>query len=72
MKKLLFRAEDLKDFMMRFFTRLDMPPEDAEIAADVLLSADLRGIDSHSFEHLLRKPIAPEVDQPLLSNTGNP
>jgi LDH2 family malate/lactate/ureidoglycolate dehydrogenase len=52
MKKLLFRAEDLKDFMVRFFTRLEVPPEDAEIAADVLLSADLRGIDSHGIIRL--------------------
>lgn len=52
MRKLLFRPEDLKDFMVKFFTQLNVPGEDAEIAADVLLSADLRGIDSHGIIRL--------------------
>lgn len=42
-----FRYEDLKDFAIRYFSAMDVPEIDARIAADVLLSADLRGINSH-------------------------
>jgi L-2-hydroxycarboxylate dehydrogenase (NAD+) len=52
MKKLLFRPKDLNDFMVRFLTRLNVPETDAEIAADILLTADLRGVDSHGIIRL--------------------
>jgi L-2-hydroxycarboxylate dehydrogenase (NAD+) len=51
-KAYLFRAADLKDYMIRFFTRLDVPPADAAISAEVLLAADLRGVDSHGMIRL--------------------
>ena len=51
-KFLLFRAEDLKDYMVRFFVKLNVPQADAETAAEVLLSADLRGVDSHGIIRL--------------------
>lgn len=51
-KYMLFQARDLKDYVVRFFTRLNVPPEDAKIAADVLISADLRGVDSHGIIRL--------------------
>lgn len=44
---LTFRVEELKDYVVRFFTALNVPEVDAHIAADVLVSADLRGISSH-------------------------
>ena len=47
MAKLLFHASDLKDYVVRFFTKLDVPEADAKIAAEILVSADLRGVDSH-------------------------
>jgi L-2-hydroxycarboxylate dehydrogenase (NAD+) len=47
-----FRAQDLKDFMVRFFTKLNVPQVDAETAAEVLLSADLRGVESHGIIRL--------------------
>ena len=47
MAKLIFRAQDLKDYVVRFFTKLDVPEADARIAAEILISADLRGVDSH-------------------------
>lgn len=49
---LLFRAEALKHYMERFFTHLGVPAEDAQIAADVLLAADLRGVASHGIIRL--------------------
>jgi len=39
--------EKVKDFAIRYFTAMDVPEIDARIAADVLLTADLRGINSH-------------------------
>ena len=51
-KAYLFHAQDLKDYMVRFFINLSVSPEDAAIAADVLLSADLRGVDSHGMIRL--------------------
>lgn len=37
----------LKDYVTRFFTALGVSEIDARIAADVLVAADLRGINSH-------------------------
>lgn len=47
MAKLLFRVADLRDYVVRFFIHQGIPREDAVIIADVLVSADLRGVDSH-------------------------
>lgn len=44
---LYVRHEALRAFMEDVFTSLGVPEEDAAIGADVLLEADLRGIDSH-------------------------
>jgi L-2-hydroxycarboxylate dehydrogenase (NAD+) len=44
---LVFDVEALKDYVARFFTAMNVPVSDARIAADVLVSADLRGINSH-------------------------
>ena len=44
---LSFRVDDLKAYVVRFFTALNVPEIDAQIAADVLVSADLRGVNSH-------------------------
>jgi LDH2 family malate/lactate/ureidoglycolate dehydrogenase len=51
-KFLLFRPEDLNDYMVRFFVKLNVPKADAETVAEVLLSADLRGVDSHGIIRL--------------------
>jgi L-2-hydroxycarboxylate dehydrogenase (NAD+) len=48
------RAEPLKEFCVRVFRALDVPEEDARITADVLVQADLRGIDSHGVARLRR------------------
>jgi L-2-hydroxycarboxylate dehydrogenase (NAD+) len=47
MLKLLFRVDDLKEYIVRYFTKLGVPESDARISADILISADLRGVDSH-------------------------
>lgn len=47
MSRLVYRVEDLRDYVIRFFLKHNVPLEDAQIVADVLLAADLRGVDSH-------------------------
>jgi LDH2 family malate/lactate/ureidoglycolate dehydrogenase len=41
---------DLRRFTREVLERLGMPPEDAETEADVLLWANLRGVDSHGVQ----------------------
>ncbi len=48
------QAEPLKDFCVQVFQKLDIPEEDARITADVLVTADLRGINSHGVARLRR------------------
>ena len=47
-----YRYEDLYEYVVRFFVALRVSEADAQIAADVLLSADLRGVDSHGIIRL--------------------
>ena len=42
-----YACEDLKAYVVRFLQAWDVPEIDAQIAADVLVSADLRGVSSH-------------------------
>jgi L-2-hydroxycarboxylate dehydrogenase (NAD+) len=37
----------LKEFVARVFTEMGVPMEDAQVTADVLVAANLRGVDSH-------------------------
>ena len=46
--------EALKDFCKRVFFKLGVPPEEADVTAEVLVEADLRGIDSHGVARLRR------------------
>jgi L-2-hydroxycarboxylate dehydrogenase (NAD+) len=48
----LFRAEDLRSYIIRFFTKLNVPEDHAITAADILISADLRGVSSHGIIRL--------------------
>jgi L-2-hydroxycarboxylate dehydrogenase (NAD+) len=51
-KAILYRSQDLKNYIIRFFLTCNVPRRDAEIIADVLISADLRGVDSHGIIRL--------------------
>ncbi len=44
--------ETLKRFMQNVFTRIGVPEEDAQICADILITSDLRGIESHGIGRL--------------------
>ncbi len=45
---------DLRLTVERIFRKLNVPPEDARQAADVLVCSDLRGVDSHGVSNMLR------------------
>ena len=49
---LRFRREDLIDFVVRYMSKLGVPPDDAAIVGDVLVSADMRGVESHGLIRL--------------------
>lgn len=48
----IFPIEALREFSTRVFLHFGVPKSEAEQAADVLASADLRGIDSHGVARL--------------------
>lgn len=61
--------EPLKEFTREVFIRVGLPPEDAETEADVLVWANLRGVDSHG---VLRIPWYLErVDAGLMNPRPN-
>ena len=47
-------ADDVRETVEDIFRALGMPDEDAAQSADVLLYADLRGIDTHGVSNMLR------------------
>ncbi len=47
-----FTAANLKRFTKEVFTAIGCPTEEAALAAEVLVSADLRGVDSHGVARL--------------------
>ena len=47
MAKNIYKVDDLRDYVVRFFMKYSVPEHDARIAADILVTADLRGVDSH-------------------------
>ncbi|MBT1702116.1 Ldh family oxidoreductase [Chryseosolibacter indicus] len=48
----VFELQRLKDFTYKIFKKIGCPEEQAVLATDVLLNADLRGIDSHGIARL--------------------
>jgi L-2-hydroxycarboxylate dehydrogenase (NAD+) len=47
MSKNIYKVSELSEYIVKFFVKHDLPENDARIVADVLLSADMRGVDSH-------------------------
>lgn len=52
MADIVFSYADLKKFAYEVFQKIGCPEDEAQLATDVLLSADLRGIDSHGIARL--------------------
>ncbi len=48
------QADALRAFCTRVFEKLDVPTPEAKVTADVLVAANLRGIDSHGVARLRR------------------
>ena len=48
------QQEDLRAVTTAVFTKMGVPFDDAALAADVLLLADIRGVDSHGVSNMLR------------------
>ena len=46
--------EALRAMVTAIFEKVGVPPEDAYLGADVLVTADLRGVDSHGVSNMLR------------------
>lgn len=53
MNNILYTEESLRDFTRKIFLRMGCPEKDAMLATDVLIRADLRGIDSHGIARLI-------------------
>ena len=49
---------ELRGVVQAIFERLDATSEDAALAADVLVTADVRGVDSHGVSNMLRSYVA--------------
>jgi LDH2 family malate/lactate/ureidoglycolate dehydrogenase len=47
-----FDAEKLVDFSARALEKMGVPADDARLTANILVAADLRGVDSHGVAHL--------------------
>lgn len=67
MKVIKIRSDILRSFMKDVFIASGVPESDADICADVLIAADIRGIDSHGINRL--KPIY--IDR-IKNGTQNP
>ena len=52
------KGEDLKATVAGVFEKMGVPPADALLGADVLVLADLRGVDSHGVSNMLRIYVA--------------
>ncbi len=48
----VFSSRKLKDLCVRILTKVDVPPEEAELFANILINANLRGVDSHGVTRL--------------------
>ena len=44
----------LRQTVTEVFRKMGVPPEDCELGADVLLAADLRGVETHGVSNMLR------------------
>lgn len=51
------QGDDLRKTAAGIFEKLGVPQEDALLAADVLVLADLRGVDSHGVSNMLKSYI---------------
>ena len=54
LKEKIVKSEALKEFSINILQKVEVPLDEAEIIAEVMVSADLRGIESHGVSRLPR------------------
>ena len=54
-KQVVVPEAKLKDFCNKVWMKLGVPAQDAKVTTDVLVLADLRGIESHGVARLPRR-----------------
>jgi len=72
-----YKKEELMDFVVRYMTTLGVPENDARIVGEVLISADMRGVESHGLirlgsyygNRILKKFIDPKTPYKILKDT---
>ncbi|NLE46142.1 MAG: Ldh family oxidoreductase, partial [Chloroflexi bacterium] len=62
-------ADPLRDFCVRALRARDVSEVDAQLTADVLVTADLRGVDSHGVARL-RRYVRGLADGTMLARAG--
>ena len=55
-------ARALRETVTRLFEAVGVPPDDAAEGADVLVSTDLRGVESHGVSNMLRHYLSDFLD----------
>ncbi len=68
-----YLGEDLRQFARQVFLHYEMTEDDAAIAAEVIVDADLRGIDSHGLAHLTtHKSYSPGLKSAMVNPKPKP
>jgi LDH2 family malate/lactate/ureidoglycolate dehydrogenase len=63
-----YRDADLREFTRAVFLHYGVPPDDAAVGAEVLIDADLAGIESHGIAHLPWHPgYAPGLERGIVA-----
>ena len=60
-------AARLQDFVTRALKKVWVPEDDARITADMLVTTDLRGIESHGVAHLAQFYVGGDTSRPYQS-----
>ena len=68
-ERVLVNADKLRDFGTKVLVKLDVPQEDARMAIDVLVRADLRGVETHGMSNNnLGRMYVPGIKQGRINN----
>lgn len=62
----------LQALVTQAFQRLGLPPEDAALSAEVLVLADLRGVDSHGVQNSVPNIYVPQLRQGRINTRPRP
>ena len=64
-------ASNLRQLTFDIFTKLGVPEKDASIAADVLVAADLRGVESHGVSNYMEATYVPGLKAGMINPRPN-